>query len=138
VTRPTISTTVDATPLISKKTWVRATRYTPAVTIVAAWISAETGVGPSMASGSQTCSGTCADLPIAPARSSRAITVKTPEGCLPATWSVSTLEKLSEPRRRKTRTIPTSMKVSPIRVVMKAFLAALAAGTRSYQNPISR
>ena len=27
---------------------------TPAVTIVAAWISAETGVGPAMASGSQT------------------------------------------------------------------------------------
>ena len=32
----------------------RATMYTPAVTMVAAWISAETGVGPSMASGSQT------------------------------------------------------------------------------------
>jgi hypothetical protein len=32
-------------------------RYTPAVTIVAAWIRAETGVGPSMASGSQLKSG---------------------------------------------------------------------------------
>ena len=32
----------------------RATMYTPAVTMVAAWIRAETGVGPSMASGSQT------------------------------------------------------------------------------------
>jgi hypothetical protein len=31
--------------------------YTPAVTIVAAWISAETGVGPSIASGSQTYRG---------------------------------------------------------------------------------
>ena len=29
-------------------------RCTPAVTIVAAWMSAETGVGPAMASGSQT------------------------------------------------------------------------------------
>ena len=28
--------------------------YTPAVTIVAAWMSAETGVGPAIASGSQT------------------------------------------------------------------------------------
>ena len=28
--------------------------YTPAVTMVAAWIRAETGVGPSIASGSQT------------------------------------------------------------------------------------
>ena len=45
---------------------VRCSRYTPAVTIVAAWISAETGVGPSIASGSQTCSGNCADLPTAP------------------------------------------------------------------------
>jgi hypothetical protein len=30
----------------------RATMYTPAVTMVAAWMSADTGVGPSMASGS--------------------------------------------------------------------------------------
>ena len=32
----------------------RAIMYTPAVTIVAAWISALTGVGPTIASGSQT------------------------------------------------------------------------------------
>ena len=48
---------------------------TPAVTIVAAWISAETGVGPSIASGSQVCSPSCADLPIAPTNSSRHSTV---------------------------------------------------------------
>ena len=35
----------------------RTTMYTPAVTIVAAWISALTGDGPSMASGNQTCNG---------------------------------------------------------------------------------
>ena len=35
----------------------RPTRYTPAATMVAAWISALTGVGPAMASGSQTCRG---------------------------------------------------------------------------------
>ncbi len=34
--------------------------------MVAAWISAETGVGPSMASGSQMCSGNMADLPAPP------------------------------------------------------------------------
>ena len=39
---------------------------TPAVTMVAAWMSAETGVGPSIASGNQVCSRNCADLPIAP------------------------------------------------------------------------
>ena len=75
VTTPTIATTVSATPEISKITCIRSTRYTPAVTIVAAWIRAETGVGPAMASGSQTCSGTCADLPTAPANSSSAIAV---------------------------------------------------------------
>ena len=50
-----------------------ATMNTPAVTMVAAWISAETGVGPSMASGSQVCSRNCADLPMAPMNSSRQI-----------------------------------------------------------------
>ena len=34
--------------------------------MVAAWISAETGVGPAIASGSQTYSGSCAVLPVAP------------------------------------------------------------------------
>ena len=56
----------------------RATMKTPAVTMVAAWMSAETGVGPSMASGSQVCSGTCADLPIAPMKRSRQTTVSAP------------------------------------------------------------
>src|SRR3954453_10435318 len=45
---------------------MRVTMKMPAVTMVAAWISAEIGVGPSIESGSQTCSGNCADLPIAP------------------------------------------------------------------------
>jgi hypothetical protein len=34
--------------------------------MVAAWISALTGVGPSMASGSQVCSGSWADFATAP------------------------------------------------------------------------
>src|SRR3546814_13924452 len=42
----------------------RHTMNTPAVTIVAAWISAETGVGPSIASGSQVWRPNCADLQI--------------------------------------------------------------------------
>src|SRR3982751_1255022 len=50
----------------SYRLWKRAIRYTPAVTIVAAWISALTGVGPSIASGSQVWSGNCADFASAP------------------------------------------------------------------------
>ena len=46
--------------------------------MVAAWICADTGVGPAMASGSQTISGTCADLPMAPSRSKSPKAVITP------------------------------------------------------------
>src|SRR3990167_2903540 len=54
---------------ISNSGDMRATMKMPAVTMVAAWISAEIGVGPSIESGSHTCSGTCADLPMAPMNS---------------------------------------------------------------------
>ena len=53
MTAPTNATTALETGAIANSTLVRAMRYTPAVTIVAAWISADTGVGPAMASGSQ-------------------------------------------------------------------------------------
>lgn len=55
----------------------RATMKIPAVTIVAAWISAEIGVGPSIESGSQTWNGNWADLPIAPTKRKRQIAVMT-------------------------------------------------------------
>src|SRR5579863_3172851 len=67
---------------------MRTSRYTPAVTMVAAWISADTGVGPSMASGNQLNRGIWADLPVA-ARSSA------------STTSVATVG-LSAPARLKT------------------------------------
>ena len=47
--------------------------------MVAAWMSADTGVGPSIASGSQRCSGNCALLPTAPRKRSSAIAVAVPE-----------------------------------------------------------
>jgi len=43
--------------------------------MVAAWINAETGVGPSIASGNHVCSPNCADLPIAPINKSKLIRV---------------------------------------------------------------
>src|SRR5262245_58037226 len=54
---------------------IRIMRKTPAVTIVAAWMRAETGVGPAMASGSQTKRGIWADLPIAPTKRRAAMAV---------------------------------------------------------------
>ena len=78
VSTPTIATIVMTCGACSNSTAFRPTRYTPAVTIVAAWINAETGVGPSIASGSQTCSGICALFPVAPTNRSRQIADSTP------------------------------------------------------------
>ena len=50
---PTQVTICRAVKSIEKTGNSRATKNTPATTIVAAWISADTGVGPSIASGSQ-------------------------------------------------------------------------------------
>ena len=73
VKMPIPATTTITSGALAKIGFARATRYTPALTIVAAWIRAETGVGPSIASGSQTWSGNWALLPTAPAKSSSAI-----------------------------------------------------------------
>src|SRR6185312_5867468 len=78
VVAPTISTTDSAVVDISYSGDMRATMKMPAVTMVAAWISAEIGVGPSMESGSQTCSGTWADLPIAPMNRQMQMSVSAP------------------------------------------------------------
>src|SRR4249920_2818224 len=66
VIEPIASTNDKAVSDSSNSGDMRATMKIPAVTMVAAWISAEIGVGPSIESGSQTCSGNWADLPIAP------------------------------------------------------------------------
>ena len=55
----------------------------PAVTMVAAWISAEIGVGPSIESGSHTWSGNCALLPMAPMKRQMQITVISSHSLLP-------------------------------------------------------
>src|SRR5260370_19265460 len=62
VAHPMMATASMAVSEWANKMCDRATTYTPAVTMVAAWINALTGVGPSMASGSQTYNGSCADL----------------------------------------------------------------------------
>ena len=71
VSAPVTATTAIAAGLSTITNDRRHSRYTPAVTIVAAWISALTGVGPAIASGSQTYSGSCALLPAQPRNSAR-------------------------------------------------------------------
>src|SRR5439155_7897092 len=79
-------------------TFERAIMYTPAVTIVAAWISAETGVGPAMASGSQTYNGICADLPHAPRKRRRQIAVRSHGSMLPPEAICDTRAKSTLPK----------------------------------------
>src|SRR5215204_6084354 len=67
---PTQVTISSAVTSIENKGNNLATRYTPATTMVAACIKADTGVGPSIASGSQMCRGNMADLPAPPINTS--------------------------------------------------------------------
>src|SRR6185312_15268437 len=78
VVAPMTITKDSAVGEYSKSGDMRATMKMPAVTMVAAWIRAEMGVGPSIESGSQTCSGTCADLPIAPMNRQMQMSVRAP------------------------------------------------------------
>src|ERR1700748_3215960 len=78
VTAPTMTTASCASGARLYSGLDRTIRYTPAVTMVAAWISADTGVGPSIASPNQACSGTCADLAHAPSSSKSPIAVSAP------------------------------------------------------------
>ena len=119
---------------------------TPAVTMVAAWMRAETGVGPSIASGSQVCSRNCADLPIAPMNSSRQASVSASQS-KPKKWMVlparpgaaaKICSKPTEPVSAKTRKMPSAKPKSPTRLTTKALIAAALADGLSYQKPIRR
>ena len=110
----------------------RATMKTPAVTMVAACISAETGVGPSIASGSQVCRKNCADLPIAPIKSRKAAS-SSAFTSMPKTWMILPsspgIEAKTSLKERdwvswKTRKIPKAKPKSPTRFTTKAFIAA--------------
>src|SRR5579863_4790181 len=88
VVAPITSTNDSAPSEYSNSGDMRATIKIPAVTMVAAWISAEMGVGPSIESGNHTCNGTCADLPMAPMNRQMQTTVIADQGCPGNTASV--------------------------------------------------
>lgn len=56
---------VRAVELFSRRGLIRTRRKIPATTMVLEWSSADTGVGPSMAAGSQGCRPNWADFPVA-------------------------------------------------------------------------
>src|SRR3569833_1553203 len=87
VVAPMMVTNASAMTENSISGLMRATMMMPAVTMVAAWISAEIGVGPSIESGSHTCSGTWALLPIAPMKRQMQIALMRAQ-CAPAHGSI--------------------------------------------------
>src|SRR6202012_4973590 len=135
----TAPTTVTASCAVGESLKIgldRTIRETPAVTMVAAWMRAETGVGPSIASSSQDCSGTWADLPQAASSSSRPSAEATPEP--PDFTESNTPVKLNVPNSANISMIARDSPTSPTRLAMKDFLAATAAVGLNCQNPISR
>src|ERR1700760_2215596 len=139
VTQPTIAPTSAAVVAISNNVCMRAIRYTPAVTIVAAWISAETGVGPSIASGSHVCSGTWADLANAPTSNRRQPATRSVELCANtcgAAWNVPSNDSVWV--WRKMKNVPSTSPTSPSTLITNALIPASVAVLRRYQNEISR
>ena len=110
------------------------------MTIVAAWIRAETGVGPSMASGSQVWSGTWADLANAPTSSRSAarheVAVVAPERLRDPPRTTS--RKSTEPVPRRMKNVPSTRPTSPTTLMTNALMPAAVAVLRRYQNEIRK
>src|SRR5437763_9065113 len=139
VTQPPIAPTSAAAGACSNSGHMRAIRYTPAVTIVAAWISAETGVGPSMASGSQVWSGTWADLANAPTSSRRQPTTRSVWLCVNVCGTAAkVLTKSTVPVCLKMKNVPSTRPTSPTTLITNALMPARVAVVRRYQYEISR
>ena len=107
------------------------------MTIVAAWMRALTGVGPSIASGSQVWSGSCADFATAPPSSPSATRFTAHEPSAPPAQS-NELSNVSEPVRWMSRKKASAIVASPNAFMMNAFFAAATALGRSWWKPISR
>src|SRR3990172_2985789 len=114
----------------------RAVRYTPALTIVAAWMRALTVVGPSIASGNHACSGNWALFPTAPPNRRSGMIVRS-SGLRTLSRDAISVNR-SVPNWFQMMRTPTRKRTSPTRVTMNAFLAAAAASGLWYQKPISR
>src|SRR6476660_1944941 len=107
--------------------------------MVAAWIRAETGVGPSIASGSQVWNGTWADLANAPI-SSRMQPATSEPWLTAKSWSTTAnvFRKSSDPVVRMMKNVPSTRPTSPTTLITNALMPAAVAVVRRYQNEISR
>ena len=107
--------------------------------MVAAWMSADAGVGPAMASGSHVCSGNWADLPMTPKNNETAATTRTVLLIVPfnAFSLIAAISKVL-PAAKNKMMMPMRRPISPVRVVKNAFSAALVLFGSSHQCPMSR
>ncbi|PQM46874.1 hypothetical protein C1Y40_02953 [Mycobacterium talmoniae] len=129
VTAPTNTTASRASADRSYSGPDRTIRYTPAVTMVAAWISADTGVGPSIASNNQAWIGTWADLAQAPTNISSPITVVIAVGPV-SRAAANTPSNCRVPKLAKMANMASANPTSPTRLDTNAFLPAVAAEGR--------
>lgn len=130
--------------------------------MVAAWMRAEIGVGPSIASGSQTCKGNWADLAIGPMNIKQASNVRVATGntgwsaeadkraqlmaCQISTLLASVNVRMPCPRccvqkpcvQYKSIKMPIRKPQSPMRLTTNAFKQAYAALDLYHQKPIKR
>ena len=114
--------------------------------MVAACISAETGVGPSMASGNQVCNPNWADFPTAPINNKIHMVVKVSSCRLQKSKGVSTIfgahakaeAKFTLLHCEKRAIIPKAKPISPTRFTNIAFIDALEACNRVNQKLISK
>ena len=145
---PTIATISIVSGASENKREFLAIKNMPAVTIVAACINAETGVGPAIASGNQTESGSCADLPQHPINKQSVIqnVIDVPNNPSLFAKSISfTSLYWRVPKCKKIRNIATRNPKSPTLFAMNAFFPAspvhiifTPSNFLSYQNPMRR
>ena len=138
VAAPTQKRVSSATGDAAKTGYRRSTRNTPAATIVAECSRAETGVGPTIASGSQAESGSWALLPTAPASMRRAIAVTVPGPIRPPSTAPTSASTSVVPTAASARSQPSRRPTSPIRVIRNALAAAAAAPGSAWSKPIRR
>jgi hypothetical protein len=110
----------------------------PATTIVAAWISADTGVGPAIASGSQVWRMNWPDLDMTAATRQQEATSNAVWLIVPSS-AASFMRTMSNvpPAVQNRRITPTIRPTSPTRLVMKALSAASLLAFSSHQWPMS-
>ncbi len=108
------------------------------MTIVAAWMSALTGVGPSIASGSHVCSGICADFANAPTSSRMQPAVRSPSPRSNSSGARSNVaRKSSVPTCLKMKNVPSTSPTSPRTLMTNALMPARVAVPRRYQKLMS-